>query len=310
MHTMTHTPATARRGATRRGGFTLVELLVVISVIAALIGILLPALSGGIKAARSARCLSNHHQIALAWIMYTTDHTTFPYSGWSPELTWGGVDWYTDEAYETGAVPLAANRPVNPYIGSEERDQARAEVFQCPSDNGLFEWGSGDRYHYSFQPEYENPFGDNPRYESRAEDAGESVFSVIGTSYRANDWLWMKPGSYNGAFQPPGGTSSANKPDMVVDHSRFVLVADAGMTMIGRADLDVLGNFPLPYAWWHGEGRCHFACLDGSGRAHDMTHGTASTREYTYFFDDRLHEPWSKVFAFFRGGNPPRPEAD
>ncbi|MCB9837970.1 MAG: DUF1559 domain-containing protein [Phycisphaeraceae bacterium] len=281
-----------------------------ISVIAVLIGILTPAVLGGIRAARAMRCLSNHHQIAIGWIMYTGDHTYFPYTP-SPELTWGGVDWYSEETYSAGGLPLTPNRPINEYVGSDIRDQSRAEIFQCPSDHGLYKWGTnGERYYYSFQPEYHNPFGDNPRYESRAEDASENLFSIVGTSYRANDWLWVVPGSLNGGFSSEGGGTTKNKPDMVADPSRFVLVSDAGMTAICRADLEVLGDFPIPYAWWHGQGRNHFAFLDGSSRAHDTVQGTASTRDYTYYFDDQLHTPWSRVFAWFNGGNPPQPEED
>jgi prepilin-type N-terminal cleavage/methylation domain-containing protein/prepilin-type processing-associated H-X9-DG protein len=58
----------------RRRGFTLVELMVVIGIIALLISILMPSLRRAREAASSAACLSNLRQIGLAFATYANDH--------------------------------------------------------------------------------------------------------------------------------------------------------------------------------------------------------------------------------------------
>jgi len=77
-----------------RRGFTLVELLVVVAVIALLIGVLLPALSGARESSRRVASAGNLRQLALMKNLYAED-----YSDWFPMVTvyTGGIQGTSDE---------------------------------------------------------------------------------------------------------------------------------------------------------------------------------------------------------------------
>src|SRR3954463_14343135 len=76
-------PSDTRRSFLRRG-FTLVELLVVIGVIALLMALLLPVLSRARESANQVKCLSNVRQIAAALVSYANDNR-----GWMPGASMG-----------------------------------------------------------------------------------------------------------------------------------------------------------------------------------------------------------------------------
>jgi prepilin-type processing-associated H-X9-DG protein/prepilin-type N-terminal cleavage/methylation domain-containing protein len=56
-----------------RWGFTLVELLVVVSIIALMTTITLPALTRAQRNGEGIHCLANEHQLQLAWLQYAID---------------------------------------------------------------------------------------------------------------------------------------------------------------------------------------------------------------------------------------------
>lgn len=84
----------------KRAGFTLVELLVVVAIIAMLVGLLVPATLRARESARRASCSNNQHQLGLAAMAYDTANGHLPgvvnglgpiTSGTTWQLSWAAV---------------------------------------------------------------------------------------------------------------------------------------------------------------------------------------------------------------------------
>ena len=74
-------------------GFTLVELLVVITIIGILIALLLPAVQAAREAARRAQCQNNLKQVGLALLNYEAAHGMLPAGGLRLSNTYGWSWW-------------------------------------------------------------------------------------------------------------------------------------------------------------------------------------------------------------------------
>jgi prepilin-type N-terminal cleavage/methylation domain-containing protein/prepilin-type processing-associated H-X9-DG protein len=55
-------------------GFTLVELLITIGIIAVLAALILPVLARGKAAAKKIQCIGNARQLGITWMLYSADH--------------------------------------------------------------------------------------------------------------------------------------------------------------------------------------------------------------------------------------------
>ncbi len=76
--------------AAPRRAFSLIELLVVVSIIAVLIALLLPALAMARRAAQATVCASNLHEMGAAYIEYFTEEHAhgLPYDPDLPNMYW------------------------------------------------------------------------------------------------------------------------------------------------------------------------------------------------------------------------------
>ncbi len=111
---MTHSP---------RRGFTLVELLVVISIIGVLMSLTLPAVNSAREAGRNAVCKNSIGNIGKALINYDGQKKKFPgYAGnKTSSNTTTGVSW------AVALLPFLDDNADNPQLGYRE-------IFVCPSD--------------------------------------------------------------------------------------------------------------------------------------------------------------------------------
>jgi prepilin-type N-terminal cleavage/methylation domain-containing protein/prepilin-type processing-associated H-X9-DG protein len=131
-------------GGLAADGFTLIELLVVIAIIAILAAMLLPALSAAKQRAQAAGCMSNTHQLMLAWMMCADDnHGILPandYPFTTPYYHNGNDDKMKNWVVGTMASPFDANTQfgtpelldpntqLSPYLRNPK-------VYHCPADN-------------------------------------------------------------------------------------------------------------------------------------------------------------------------------
>ena len=237
------------------GGFTIIELLVIIAVLSSLLAILLPVLTKARVNARRVACKSNLRQIASAWHLYLDDNDGQFYQGLNANLAYGG--W---RGMMQG--PRGWPRPLNPYMGFSDPNAIRektARIFCCPAD-----------------------FGGMP-----GNLVNEKVYHVVGTSYQTNVFLvgqtqtQMDDDLFKTLEEEMNKRLKVMKLTDAYNPTKLVLIGDYGWINQWK---------PVPHprvdwkklAEWHGH-CCHhnLACLDGHVEFVHVRKGLYVTPDYS-----------------------------
>lgn len=207
----------------RRGGFTLVELLVVVAIVGLLIAILLPSLAAGRRAARETRCLATLRELATCTHLYAAESAdVLPRSlhsagfGFANGLPWG----YAFTTYLASEPWTTAMRP------QTWRDIYTAH-YRCPFDDRDLTGGTPWSYGY------------NVYYELTATETGDRTWRQLSDAPHASATvLFGEIGDEDDLLMGPAA------PDHVMAHfwSQFAappeVVADRHAPRSGYAFLD------------------------------------------------------------------------
>jgi prepilin-type processing-associated H-X9-DG protein len=208
---------------TGAGGFTLVELAVVIATVAVLAAVLLPALAGTKPDSQAFQCLENQRRLILAWQMYAEDNNdllppndypyTTPYAIQTSAKKASMRNWVVGTMEQTldaadypathGGISefLDPNTVLSIYVTNKA-------VYRCPADNYLDP--NSHQVHvrsYSMNSAVGTAWNSSSTYTGNSSDAllGSPVQGgwLNGNTYNNRQTTWLTYGKMS-SFSRPG----------------------------------------------------------------------------------------------------------
>lgn len=110
-------------------GFTLIELMIVVAIIAILAGILIPNFVNARAQAQTSACESNLRAIATAMELYYADHQRYPDAGAIPDALNAGAVTYLNN---TPRDPADAGATPSKYTFTQPTGDGQSYLIACP----------------------------------------------------------------------------------------------------------------------------------------------------------------------------------
>ncbi len=207
--------------------FTLVELLIVISIVALLIALILPAMSGARESARRVVCMQNARQVSTALLVLATDNKGW-INGVNAAYTSAGDSWISATHYWINTVPK--------YLGNNNALIAQGKQTGCPGRD------SSDLYW---------PYGANTAFAGNGYAPMRSINEVVHGSRifllaESSTWYPSSPAQFDNTVT--GGSPVGTFPRHLQQGLNFVFVDGHG-SFLAAGEWYNVNRFPYPTRW-------------------------------------------------------------
>jgi prepilin-type N-terminal cleavage/methylation domain-containing protein/prepilin-type processing-associated H-X9-DG protein len=209
----------------RRTAFTLIEVLVVVAIIALLVAILLPSLARARELSMRTVCLSNEHQLALGWTLYTDENkgnlvnSTAESGAGSITGDCQPLQWWLDKYAPPWVKCVSWTTYPNTWTVDQQKQAIRAgalykyirttDVYHCPATkrNEIITYAGSIPLNASYRETMAPAFSwavDHGCWPRRIDEIGRPVerFNFVDHVPTDPDFAWIANDANTGRFWP------------------------------------------------------------------------------------------------------------